>query len=165
MLDGTPRPVLVKSAGQKDGIFAKHARLIRGLIPVRDAVRAVLRAQEANEPWGTLQARLKTAYVSFTRQFGPINLTSIATRTDEVTAEVSETVRRPNLQPFADDPDCWLVASIEDYDVESETAKPGPVFTQRVIHLRPSRSSPRPPTRSPSPCTSAATSTSRTSPS
>ena len=134
VLDGTPRPVLVKSAGQKDGIFAKHARLIRGLIPVRDAVRAVLRAQEANEPWGTLQARLKTAYVSFTRQFGPINLTSIATRTDEVTAEVSETVRRPNLQPFADDPDCWLVASIEDYDVESETAKPGPVFTQRVIH-------------------------------
>ena len=134
VLDGAPRPVLVKSAGQKDGIFAKHARLIRGLIPVRDAVRAVLRAQEANEPWGTLQARLKTAYVSFTRQFGPINLTSIATRTDEVTGEVSETVRRPNLQPFVDDPDCWLVASIEDYDVESETAKPGPVFTQRVIH-------------------------------
>ena len=101
---------------------------------MRDAVRAVLRAQEANEPWGTLQARLKTAYVSFTRQFGPINLTSIATRTDEVTGEVSETVRRPNLLPFVDDPDCWLVASIEDYDVESETAKPGPVFTQRVIH-------------------------------
>ena len=32
-----------------------------------------------------------------------------------------------------DDPDCWLVASIEDYDLESNTAKPGPIFTERVI--------------------------------
>ena len=134
VLDGEPRLVAVKSATNKDGIFAKHARIIRGLIPVRDAVRAVLRAQEANEPWGTLQAPLKTTYLTFTRQFGPINLTTISTRTDEETGEVSETIRRPNLQPFADDPDCWLVASIEEYDVESGTATQGPVFTQRVIH-------------------------------
>ena len=134
IVDGEPALVAVKSATQKDGIFAKHARIIRGLIPVRDAVRSVLRAQEANEPWGTLQARLKTAYGSFTRQFGAINLATINTRTDEATGEVSETVRRPNLQPFADDPDCWLVASIEDYDVESGTATQGPVFSQRVIH-------------------------------
>lgn len=30
-------------------------------------------------------------------------------------------------------PDCWLVASIEDYDLESDTARPGPIFTERVI--------------------------------
>ena len=134
VVDGEPQPVPVKSATQKEGIFNKHARIIRGLIPVRDAVRAVLRAQEANEPWGTLQARLKTAYLGFTRQFGPINLATISTRTDETTGEVTETVRRPNLQPFVDDPDCWLVASIEEYDVETGAAKQGPVFTQRVIH-------------------------------
>ena len=52
VLDGEPRPISVKSATVKEGIFAKHARILRGLIPVRDAVRAVLRAQEANEPWG-----------------------------------------------------------------------------------------------------------------
>ena len=132
--DGQPVPVPVRSATNKEGIFAKQARIIRGLIPVRDAVRAVLRAQEANEPWGQAQLRLRAAYQSFTRQFGPINQARITTRTDEQTGEVSETVRRPNLAPFLDDPDCWLVASIEDYDEDSDTAKQGPIFTQRVIH-------------------------------
>jgi len=47
---------------------------------------------------------------------------------------VTETQRRPNLAPFADDPDCWLVASIEEYDLDTGTAKKGPVFSERVIH-------------------------------
>ena len=134
VIDGQPVPVPVKSATNKDGIFAKQARIIRGLIPVRDAVRAVLRAQEANEPWGQAQLRLRAAYQSFVRQFGPINQARISTRMDEETGEVSETVRRPNLAPFLDDPDCWLVASIEEYDEDADTAKPGPIFTQRVIY-------------------------------
>ncbi|MHB0726458.1 DEAD/DEAH box helicase family protein [Roseomonas mucosa] len=134
VIDGQPVPVAVKSATNKEGIFAKHARIIRGLIPIRDAVRTVLRAQEANEPWGQAQIRLRAAYQSFVRQFGPINQARITTRTDEETGEVSETVRRPNLAPFLDDPDCWLVASIEDYDEDADTARQGPIFTQRVIH-------------------------------
>src|SRR5208283_2944204 len=36
--------------------------------------------------------------------------------------------------PFADDPDSWLVASIEDYDLETGKAKQGPVFSERVLH-------------------------------
>ncbi|HEY1413694.1 MAG TPA: lactate dehydrogenase, partial [Rhodopila sp.] len=134
VIDGEPAPVAIKSAASKTGIFAKHARIIQALIPVRDALRAVLRAQEANESWSGHQSRLRQAYHSFVRQFGPVNLTTISTRTDEETGEVTETLRRPNLQPFLDDPDCWLVASIEDYDIESGTAKQGPVFSQRVIH-------------------------------
>ena len=51
IIDGVPVPVAVKTAGSKEGVFAKHARIVRGLIPIRDAVRCVLRAQEANEPW------------------------------------------------------------------------------------------------------------------
>lgn len=47
VIDGLPVPVTVKHVGSKAGIFAKHARIIRGLIPIRDAVRAVLRAQDA----------------------------------------------------------------------------------------------------------------------
>ncbi|MBS5905045.1 MAG: N-6 DNA methylase [Acetobacteraceae bacterium] len=134
VVDGSPEPVAVKSGKGTVGLFAKHARIIRGLIPVREAAREVIRAQEADQPFGAAQVRLRTAYGSFLRAFGPINLTNISTSTDEETGEVRETVRRPNLQPFLDDPDCWLVSSIEEYDPETGTARKGPIFTERVIH-------------------------------
>jgi len=116
------------------GIFAKHARIIRQMIPVREALRDVLRTQMENQPWGGAQMRLRVAYGSFVRAFGPINLTSTTRSTDPETGAVTETQRRPNLAPFADDPDCWLVASIEDYDLDTGTARKGPVFSERVIH-------------------------------
>ena len=50
--DGHPELVAVKSGKGSVGIFAKHARIIRGMIPVRDALREVLRAQMDNQPWG-----------------------------------------------------------------------------------------------------------------
>jgi len=134
VVDSVPVPVSVRSGKDGEGIPAKHARILRALIPVRDWVRAVLRAQEANEPWTSAQVRLRVAYNTFKRNFGPINLASISSTTDPKTSEERETVRRPNLQPFLDDPDCWLVSSIEQYDEESGTAKPGPIFTERVIH-------------------------------
>ena len=134
VINGMPLPVAIKSATVKEGIAAKHARIIRTLIPIRDTVRMVLRAQHANEPWGQAQARLRAAYLTFVRQFGPINHTTISTRVDEETGQAIETVRRPNLAPFADDPDCWLIASIEHYDEDTGTARQGPIFTQRIIH-------------------------------
>ena len=134
VINGVPQPVAVKSATVKEGIFAKHARIIRGLLPVRDAVRGLLRAQEANQPWGIMQGRLRTAYQGFVRQFGPINQTTISTSTDPKTGEDRETVRRPNLAPFLDDPDVWLVSSIETYNEETGTATMGPIFSERVIH-------------------------------
>ncbi|MDH8425991.1 hypothetical protein QIG80_27345, partial [Klebsiella pneumoniae] len=73
------------------------------------------------------------AWSNFVRDFGPINFTTVSMTEDDETGEVRETHRRPNLQPFLDDPDCWLVASIEDYDLDTNTAKPGPIFTERVI--------------------------------
>ena len=85
-------------------------------------------------PGGELpQVRLRIAWSSFVREFGPLNHTSVSIAEDEETGEVRETHRRPNLQPFLDDPDCWLVASIENYDLDTDTAKPGPIFTERVI--------------------------------
>ncbi len=138
VINGLAKPVAVKS-GKTDGkgsgaIFAKHARIIRLLIPVREAVREVLRTQIENLPWGRAQAQLRTAYGAFVRAFGPINLTTTSRNTSPDSGAVTETQRRPNLQPFADDPDCWLVASIEDYDPETGTAKKGPVFSERVIY-------------------------------
>jgi N12 class adenine-specific DNA methylase len=134
IIDGRPAPVTVRKGKGTEGIPAKHARIIRHLIPIRDALREVLRAQENNDPWGPAQVRLRVAYSSFGRHFGPINLTTISETTDPETGESRQVQRRPNLQPFLDDPDCWLVASIEDYDLETGKAKQGPVFTERVLH-------------------------------
>ncbi|MHB0668466.1 N-6 DNA methylase [Roseomonas mucosa] len=134
VVDGRAEEVAVKSGKGTVGLFAKHARIIRGLIPVRDAVREVIRAQERDEPFGAAQVRLRAAYGAFVRGFGPINLTVVSTSTDEATGEVRESVRRPNLQPFLDDPDSWLVSSIEEYDLETGEATRGPIFTDRVIH-------------------------------
>ena len=133
IVDGMAVAVPIRNGKGSDGIPARHARIIRGLVQIRDAVRAVLRAQEADLPWGGAQVRLRAAYAHFKREFGPINLTTIS-ETAGPDGEVRETVRRPNLQPFLDDPDVWLVASIEDYDVETGVARQGPIFTERVLH-------------------------------
>lgn len=133
VLDGEPVAVKARRGRSAEGIPEKHVRIIRKLIPVRDAVREVLKAQELDRPWKDAQVRLRIAWSNFVRDFGPINFTTISTAEDEETGEVRETHRRPNIQPFLDDPDCWLVASIEDYDLETNTAKPGPIFSERVI--------------------------------
>jgi len=122
MVDGTAVTIKIKKGRSADGIFEKHARIIRKLIPIRDAVREILKCQEADPPWKQPL-----------RDFGPINTTVVSSVEDEETGEVRETHRRTNLAPFADDPDCWLVASIEDDDLESNSAKPGAIFTERVI--------------------------------
>ena len=132
IIDGLPRNVVIRHGKGCEGIPAKHARIIRGLIGVRDAVRGVLRAQEADEPWGSAQVRLRVAYASFVRDFGPINLTTVSESVNAA-GETRESLRRPNLQPFFDDPDVWLVASIEDYDIETGKARQGPIFTDRVL--------------------------------
>ncbi|MBB4189023.1 N12 class adenine-specific DNA methylase/adenine-specific DNA methylase [Sinorhizobium terangae] len=133
MIDGTPVAVTVRKGRSGEGLPEKHVRIITKLIPIRDAVREILKAQEADRPWRDLQVRLRIAWSSFVRDFGPINHTTVSISDDPETGEVRETHRRPNLQPFLDDPDCWLVASIEDYDLETDTAKPGPIFSERVI--------------------------------
>ncbi|MFG1250203.1 lactate dehydrogenase [Xanthobacter flavus] len=133
VVDGAPVAIHVRKGRSGNGIPEKHVRILRKLIPIRDAVREVLKAQEFDKPWKPAQVKLRIAWSSFVRDFGPINTTVVSTSEDEETGEVRETHRRPNIQPFLDDPDCWLVASIEDYDLESNTAKPGPIFTERVI--------------------------------
>lgn len=133
VVDGQPVPVDVKKGRGADGVFAKHARIIRKLIPIRDAVRQILKLQENDQPWKQAQVSLRIAWSSFVREFGPINFTTVSTSEDPETGEIRETHRRPNLAPFLDDPDCWLVGSIEDYDLETNTAKPGPIFSERVI--------------------------------
>ena len=133
MVEGQAVTMVVRKGRGAEGVTDKHARIIRKLIPIRDAVREVLKAQEFDRPWKPAQVKLRIAWSSFVREFGPINFTTVSSTEDEETGDVRETHRRPNIQPFLDDPDCWLVASIEDYDLETNTATPGPIFTERVI--------------------------------
>jgi N12 class adenine-specific DNA methylase len=133
MIDAAPIAITLRKGRSSDGVPGRHARIIRKLIPIRDAVREVLKAQEFDRPWQPAQVKLRIAWSNFVREFGPINFTTVSVSEDAETGEVREMHRRPNLQPFLDDPDCWLVASIEDYDLETNTAKPGPIFSERVI--------------------------------
>jgi N12 class adenine-specific DNA methylase len=133
IVDGEARAVAIRNSKGSDGILARDAKIIRALLPIRDAVRDVLRAQAADQPWVEAQIRLRIAYSNFVRGFGPINHTIVSVTADPESGEERETHRRPNLAPFADDPDCWLVASIEDYDLESGLARMGPIFRERVI--------------------------------
>ena len=133
LVDGQPVAVKVRKGRSAEGVPEKHVRIIQKLIPIRDAVREVLTCQEQDRPWKDAQVRMRIAWSSFLRDFGPINHTTVSISEDETTGEVRESHRRPNLQPFLDDPDCWLVASIEDYDLDTDTAKPGPLFSERVI--------------------------------
>src|ERR1700722_16674109 len=130
---GEPQAVAARDGRGTEGIPAKHARIIRGLIAVRDALREVLRPQANDEPWGSGQIRLRPAYPLFGRNFGPINMTTIS---ETVTAggDTRETFRCPNLQPFLDDPGVRRVASREVYDPERGTAKDGSFFGERVLH-------------------------------
>jgi N12 class adenine-specific DNA methylase len=133
IVNGAAAPLAVKKGRGGEGVALKAAKIIRALNPIRDALREVLRAQAADRSWAQAQVRLRVAYAAFVRYFGPINHTVITLTTDAETGEEREIHRRLNLAPFADDPDCWLVASIEDYDIESGLARMGPVFRDRVI--------------------------------
>jgi N12 class adenine-specific DNA methylase len=133
IINGTPLPVAIRSGNKGEGITSRAGKIIRALLPIRDAIRDVLRAQATGRPWAQAQVRLRCAYSTFIRYYGPINHTVVTTLTDPDTGEEREQHRRPNLAPFADDPDSWLVASIEDYDLESGIARKGAIFEQRVI--------------------------------
>lgn len=133
VVDGVPAEVSVKSGRGDSGLFQKHANIIRGLIPIRDTVRAILRAQLNDQPYAALQVTLLNHYRHFLKKHGPINRTITSIRTDPESGAEKEYQRRPNLQPFLDDPDVWLVASIETYDEASDAGVPGAIFTERVV--------------------------------
>ena len=80
---GESVPVKIKRGTRGEGISLKAAKIIHGLLLVRDAVRDVLRAQAAGRPWKEPQVRLRTAYSTFIRYYGPINHTVITTITDQ----------------------------------------------------------------------------------
>ncbi|WP_370641499.1 LAGLIDADG family homing endonuclease [Halorhodospira sp. 9622] len=72
--DGVGVPVKARGKGQA-GIPKEHIERIRGLVPIRDALRAVYAADLAGQPDNAKVARqrLNEAYDAFVERFGPIN--------------------------------------------------------------------------------------------
>ncbi|MBL9171731.1 MAG: hypothetical protein JNN07_28635, partial [Verrucomicrobiales bacterium] len=93
---------------------------IRGLIPVRDAVRDCLRAQldgSGEERVIETRQQLNLAYDRFTGRFGPINA-------------------RANQRAFDGDPDLPLLMSLEHYNDETKVATKASIFRERTIQHR-----------------------------
>ncbi|RUV66095.1 lactate dehydrogenase, partial [Mesorhizobium sp. M5C.F.Cr.IN.023.01.1.1] len=55
VVDGEPVAVKVRKGRSSDGVPEKHVRIIQKLIPIRDAVREVLKNQELDRPWKEAQ--------------------------------------------------------------------------------------------------------------
>lgn len=95
---------------------AKVAR-IRGLIPIRDAVRKLLAVQVSTEGEGKLEpyrTSLAAAYAKFVKSFGYISQVA-------------------NVRAFKDDPDAPLLLSLEHWDEEAATATKADIFTKRTV--------------------------------
>lgn len=108
-----------------------RAAVVRSMIPVRDATRAVLHAQLTDAPESEIAAAQKTladAYQRFVKKHGPINK-SVKSK--------SGAERRPNLEAFSADPDAPLVAGIETVDSDTGAITKMPIFSERVIRLQP----------------------------
>ncbi len=88
MVDGKAVTITIRKGRSSEGVPEKHARIIRKLIPIRDAVREVLKLQECDRPWKPAQVKLRIAWSNFVRAFGPINFTTVSTTEDEESGEV-----------------------------------------------------------------------------
>jgi N12 class adenine-specific DNA methylase len=121
---------------------AKDTWELRRLIALRDAAQATLAVQlthgsdaELAEAQGVLAER----YDDYRRLYGPLNRsTTVRTgRVDPDTGADQLRQQRPRMGGFRDDPSWPLVAALEVFDEETQTAIPAAIFTTRVLDPRP----------------------------
>lgn len=206
--DGVGVPVERRGTGVA-GRPARDIEIIRGLVPVRDALRAVYAADLAGDAANAESARrrLNRAYDTFTQRHGPINKAEFSYRrptsiqAESARAEAREEARyagdawdegsfdiealatadgdgrviypgvramanarkaareaalaagepwregsfdpdempdvvvdkRPNIEPFADDPEHYRLRAIEHYDDATGEARKSDVFVRNVV--------------------------------
>ena len=199
---GLGRPVQQRGKGVSNGKSAADIERIKGLIPIRDALRAVYAADLQGDAANAGRARdaLNRHYDAFVEKFGPINKAVIQTRRptiiqqeaarsaareearyadrpfregsfdpskmiaegeslsviareraaarekalaegrpfDEGEFDVDEIPdiiidKRPNVDPFMDDPESYRLRAIERYDEASNKGFKSPVFSENVI--------------------------------
>ena len=101
------------------------------LIQLRDHTRHVLKTQQEGKSQperDSARGLLRQAYANFSRQFGPINKTTLSERQDGTVVR-----RMPNVLRFRTDPDVYLVMALENYDERTGTAKPAAIMRRDVV--------------------------------
>lgn len=88
-------------------------------------------------PWAPEQRRLIELYDAFTKNFGALNKYKWQTtgQIDEDGNRVAFKIRT-NFKEFKKDPDCYAVASIEEFDEDTQEAKLGSIAHERVVRAR-----------------------------
>ena len=202
MQSGVGKPVERRGKGVEGGKSEADIARIKGLIPIRDSLRAVYAADLAGNTAAADKARaaLNKTYDDFVEKFGPINKSVIQTRRPTVIQqesarmeareearyaslpfkegtfdarpmielgaslaaiakarnearaaaqaagkpfdegqfdidEIPDTIidKRPNVDPFMDDPESYRLRAIERYDDNSGKAFKSPVFSENII--------------------------------
>lgn len=115
-------------------VSTSKKEILTSFIKLRDAVRNVLYVQlkEGVGDLGDAQQELGKAYDEFVEKHGFVNKAKITTRKLKDGSE-STSVQYINFSHFKSDPDAYLVASIERYSLEKQTAEKADIFTERVI--------------------------------
>src|ERR1019366_1930031 len=96
---------------------APVAARVRGMLVVRDAVRAVFQTQlddKSEEEITQARRILNRAYDAFAERYGPLS-------------------SRDNRRAFASDPDQPLLLSLENYDPETKRARKTAIFERRTL--------------------------------
>lgn len=137
--DATPKELVPAPSGVKENSFVFHGNnlymnvnghlepaktpknahgVIRGLLGIRDAVKAVLTSQltdgATDAQMDGARKQLNTVYDAFVKEHGPIN-------------------KKENVKLFAQDPDAYLLLALENYDSEKNTATKRDIFTKRTV--------------------------------
>lgn len=112
---------------------------LRRLIGLRDAAREVLAVQlrgGTSDDLTAAQHQLTDRYDDYKRLYGPLNRYRIVRtgRSDPDTGAAATRRDLPRMGGFrALDPDWPLVAALEVFDDDTQTATPAPIFTQQVV--------------------------------
>lgn len=135
VVDGRTVPVAVKSGRGTVGIFAKHARIIRGLIPGAGRRqrgdpgprRRTSPTARHRGPAAHRRQRVRPCHWADQPHDGQQQHRSRNREGDR---------DHPSAEPatLPGRPDSWLVSSIEEYDLETGKATKGPIFSERVVH-------------------------------
>jgi len=132
--EGCGELVKVRGGTQRSGFSKRQAEIIRDYLPLRDAVINVFDLQLKDEDSTAAQKEMNELYDIFVSKYGCINQEKITVRgTGDNKVEIFQ---EPIISTLSHDKDIYRVASIEIFDDETNTAKKGPIFTQRIIGNR-----------------------------
>ena len=126
---------------------------LRQLLGLRDVVVGLLEAEarsiDDTDAIDELRARLNTRYATYAASYGAINRFELVPRrtkdkqtglmipvVDEETGLPEMRRKRPPQGGFRDDPFAPVVAALENFDEETQTAKRADIFSHRVVSAR-----------------------------